>query len=160
MITLKITTKAGSVVSLAIPEDGTEVKLEAPKQKIPMVEPVEEFKDELEPDPAPVVEPDDLDMNTCPLHLFPFPCQGHNTYRCNKVLLAQFTSVFSESAVRQEFIKARLWLVSNPQKQKTVMGMTRFLNNWLCSNNNMPKVPLKEVQKGGLLVDGKQNAAW
>ena len=33
--------------------------------------------------------------------------------------------------VQQELAKARLWLVANPHRQKTAIGMRRYCLNWL-----------------------------
>lgn len=95
------------------------------------------------------------------IHHFEFPCEGSQMYVPNPALVRDFVLAFGEEHVRIQFIKARSWLIANPQKRKTQRGMGRFLNAWLCRESGMQRTPIKSQPLGKSLLDGnKTSQGW
>ena len=94
------------------------------------------------------------------LDLFQFPCQT-GIYTPPMELTRDFVLAFGEDHVTKEFLKARSWLIANPQKRKTQRGMGRFLNAWLCREAGMKRTPISEtkaVKSDSLLSNGTEDS--
>ena len=64
--------------------------------------------------------------------LDPLPCRDGSTWspdwRYEAFLRSRFTNLGTE------WQKMLLWLMSNPNRQKTVRGMKRFVGNWMAGS--------------------------
>ena len=93
------------------------------------------------------------------LDLFQFPCQS-GIYTPQMELTRDFVLAFGEDHVTKEFLKARSWLLVNPEKRKTQRGMGRFLNAWLCREAGMKRIAVKDIKSqktDSLLSNGTEN---
>jgi hypothetical protein len=91
---------------------------------------------------------------------FQFPTK-QGTYAPPAPLVRDFISVFGEECVLTEFLKARAWLLANPDKQKKLRGMGRYLNSWLCHKNGFNRVSIKQqvaIKTGSLIDDAKETS--
>lgn len=180
MIKLTITTKGGTTVSLDIP-DHDEVVFHQAVEEIQVPEPAREEvvastsvdevlaqaeEQQQETEPALEDEPNPFDyyatINTS-LDSFQFPCADKSMYCPPMPLVRDFILAFGEEHVRREFLKARSWLVANPEKRKTQRGMSRYLNAWLCRQAGMERTPLKAItpKTDSLLSNGNtESEGW
>lgn len=101
-----------------------------------------EQQPEIEDEPNPFDYYATIDTS---LDSFQFPCQDKSMYCPPMPLVRDFILAFGEEHVRREFLKARSWLVANPEKRKTQRGMSRYLNAWLCRQAGMERTPLKSI---------------
>lgn len=62
-------------------------------------------------------------------------------------LINDFISAYGAATVERELHKARAWLTANPQSQKTLRGMGRFLNGWICRSGGMKRQAVARVLK-------------
>ena len=74
-----------------------------------------------------------------------------------KKYLNKLHSTFPRIDIKSELQKIQLWLDSNPTKQKTSKGMTRFLNSWFTrANDNLPleapPVRVEDLPKAGKIT--------
>lgn len=175
MIKLTITTKGGTTVSLDIPDadiDLTQVlrpveeaqpwisgspEPQPEEQKLAeeIVEQIVEQQTE-EPKQEPSIFDLDHTVDTA-LDQFQFPCKDGSVYTPAMELTRDFVMAFGEEHVTKEFLKARSWLIANPEKRKTLRGMGRYLNTWLCHQAGMKRTSVKEAIKtktGSLLDEG------
>ena len=93
------------------------------------------------------------------LDLFQFPCQS-GIYTPQMELTRDFVLAFGEDHVTKEFLKARSWLLANPEKRKTQRGMGRFLNAWLCREAGMKRIAVKDIKSqktDSLLSNGTES---
>lgn len=157
MIKLTITTKNGTTVLLDIP-DTEEVTVTQEKVES-LIQPVEEKPEQPIHEPKPLPNVDHTPET--PLDEFQFPCQT-GMYVPPEKLTRDFVLAFGQEHVAKEFLKARLWLLANPDKLKTARGMGRYLNAWLSREAGMKRVAIKEATKTGSLLDeGQENhSGW
>ena len=181
MIKLTITTKAGTAVTIEIPDDAPLEQVSDWLKGVPEPNPLEqklaeqvveeeirvesvqvEQPQEPAPEPERAPSPYNLDHTIeTPLDAFQFPCQ-HGVWTPGPQLVRDFILAFGEEHCTKEFLKARSWLLTNPIKRKTTKGMGRFLNAWLCREAGMQRVSVKEVVKtktGSLLDEGVTDPA-
>lgn len=52
-------------------------------------------------------------------------------WRPTVALFAEYTRLYQNVDVKQQFKVMRGWCISNPKKRKTKRGITRFVNSWL-----------------------------
>lgn len=66
------------------------------------------------------------------------PCNGngHKTFIVQTCYIDEMKKAYPGVDVESETLRAKAWLISNPQKRKTHTGMTRFLNFWYSRNQN------------------------
>lgn len=60
-----------------------------------------------------------------------FPTKCGKGYKLSPAFVAELISAYPGLDVAQELQRARLWLIANPAKRKTVRGMSKFLNGWM-----------------------------
>jgi hypothetical protein len=99
----------------------------------------------------------------CELHKFTFICENGALYAPPKSLCRDFVSAFGEEQVRRVFGIARAWLSANPTNRKTLRGMGRFLNSWLCRESGRERMAIRAAVNTaqGLLIDGnKTSQGW
>lgn len=60
-----------------------------------------------------------------------FPTKCGKGYRPSQSLVDEIYSAYPELNVLRELQRARLWLIANPSKRKTVRGMPKFLTSWM-----------------------------
>lgn len=60
-----------------------------------------------------------------------FPTKCGKGYKLSPAFAAEIIAAYPSLDVAQELQRARLWLISNPSKRKTVRGMSKFLNGWM-----------------------------
>ena len=87
---------------------------------------------------------------------FLFPCEDGYEWSCSRDLARDFLTAFGRDHVEKEFLKARMWLLANPERRKTRRGMGRFLQSWLCRQQNIPRQPIKTLVQDSLLADGNK----
>ena len=73
-----------------------------------------------------------------------FPTKHGEIYRLDPSFATELKFTYPRIDVTHQLQKARLWLIANPTKQKTLKGMTRFLNNWM--NNQKPTAEIHPIQ--------------
>jgi hypothetical protein len=115
-----------------------------------------EVKEEEKPEQIPEIE----HTENTPLELFQFPCKK-GIYTPPPELIHDFILTFGKDFVRKQFLKSRLWLVTEPKKRKTFNGMKRYLTGWL--NRHFEDkdffVKVAEIKKTGSLLDnGNQDS--
>ncbi|CAB4136086.1 hypothetical protein UFOVP917_37 [uncultured Caudovirales phage] len=166
MIKLTITTKGGTTVSLDIPDSEEVIFEQAVERAVEQVQVSEPVREEVvastsvdevlaqaeeqqqEPEPVPEDEPNPFDYYATidtSLDSFQFPCADKSMYCPPMPLVRDFILAFGEEHVRREFLKARSWLLANPEKRKTQRGMSRYLNAWLCRQAGMERAPIKSI---------------
>ena len=67
-------------------------------------------------------------------------------------LYIQYQAAYPDIDIQQEFQKMKAWLLSNPQRRKTLKGMPRFINSWLS------RARTEERQQG--FIERHTNRAW
>jgi hypothetical protein len=176
MIKLTITTKGGTTVSLDIPDSEEVLFEQAVERAVEQVQVPEPAREEVvastsvdevleqqpEQEPEPELEPNPFDYYATidtSLDSFQFPCQDKSMYCPPMPLVRDFILAFGEEHVRREFLKARSWLVANPEKRKTQRGMSRYLNAWLCRQAGMKRTPIKETTKTDSLLSNGNTAS-
>lgn len=66
-----------------------------------------------------------------------FPCEGpKKSWDLREDKLREYEQTFSKLDVKLELHNALQWLRDNPSRQKTHVGMTRYLGNWLSKAQN------------------------
>lgn len=60
-----------------------------------------------------------------------FPTRCGKGYRPAQSLVEEIKAAYPTLDVSQELQRARLWLIANPSKRKTVRGMSKFLAGWM-----------------------------
>jgi hypothetical protein len=58
-------------------------------------------------------------------------------------LISDFIAAYGQDVVERELHKARAWLTANSNNRKTIKGMGRFLNSWLCRAQKVPRIAVK-----------------
>ncbi len=59
------------------------------------------------------------------------PLKSGDDYFLTPKLYLEIQSAYPNINFREELLKMRAWLISNPSKQKTHVGTPRFVTNWL-----------------------------
>jgi hypothetical protein len=130
-----------AVEQVQVPEPAREeVVASTSVEEVLEQQPEQEPEPELEPNPFDYYATIDTSLDS-----FQFPCQDKSMYCPPMPLVRDFILAFGEEHVRREFLKARSWLVANPEKRKTQRGMSRYLNAWLCRQAGMERTPLKAI---------------
>lgn len=178
MIKLTITTKNGATVSLDIPDDesldiskvleqkpeGVQDWLKGSPEPSPLEQKLaEQIVEEVIEVQKSETQVFDLDHTVeTALDQFQFPTQGGGIYTPPMQLTRDFVMAFGEEHVTKEFLKARSWLLANPEKRKTLRGMGRYLNSWLCHEAGMKRTAIKKVaaepKTGSLLDNGNTDS--
>jgi uncharacterized protein YlbG (UPF0298 family) len=73
-----------------------------------------------------------------------FPTKRGEIFQLDESFALELRNTYPRIDVAHQLQKARLWLIANPSKQKTLKGMTRFLNNWM--NNQKPTAEIHPIQ--------------
>ena len=73
-----------------------------------------------------------------------FPTKLGEIFQLDESFALELRNTYPRIDVAHQLQKARLWLIANPSKQKTLKGMTRFLNNWM--NNQKPTAEIHPIQ--------------
>lgn len=59
------------------------------------------------------------------------PVVGHKTFAISRQMADEWSTAYPAVDVVAELLKMRAWSLSNPTKQKTATGISRFVNAWL-----------------------------
>jgi len=73
-----------------------------------------------------------------------FPTKRGEIFQLDESFALELRNTYPRIDVAHQLQKARLWLIANPSKQKTLKDMTRFLNNWM--NNQKPTAEIHPIQ--------------
>lgn len=88
-----------------------------------------------------------------------FPLKNGKMWCAGEVLARNLILAYGAATTLKCFTRARAWLHCNPDKLKTEMGMPRFLNRWLSSDDRPVQQPnnslTKDVRTTAKIVKGK-----
>ena len=68
------------------------------------------------------------------------PVKGGDKFPVTKEFYQKAKDTYKNVDVKQQLMEMDMWLVSNPSKQKTKRGMTKFINGWLSRSSKAPIV--------------------
>lgn len=123
--------------TIGIPKDNQrETQVRLGKDSIGKDRIVEDIKD-ICPEPEPA-----LDLTAA----ISFTLNDNSEYWIFEDQVKEWTELFPAVDVMQELRKMKNWLNSNPSRRKTKRGILRFVNGWLCKEQDRPKAqrPLKQ----------------
>ena len=70
------------------------------------------------------------------------PVVGGKVFAVGQQMIDEWSRAYPAVGVESELLKMRAWSLSNPAKQKTLSGISRFINAWLSkAQDNAGKVP-------------------
>lgn len=71
-----------------------------------------------------------------PETVFDFPLQDGTVWGCPASLLEELKTAFPHQDIVANFRRMKAWLITNPTKAKTAVGMPKFINWWLSEEQN------------------------
>tara|TARA_R110002012_G_scaffold72087_2_gene184439 strand:- start:1167 stop:1790 length:624 start_codon:yes stop_codon:yes gene_type:complete len=74
---------------------------------------------------------DNVNVNDNDKERIGLPLKSGDDYFLTPKLYLEIQSAYPNINFREELLKMRAWLISNPSKQKTHVGTPRFVTNWL-----------------------------
>lgn len=75
------------------------------------------------------------------------PCTGKTkSWPVTKSYVAEMAPLYPGIDVEAEILRAKGWLMNNPQKRKTAVGMTRFLGSWFAREQDKVRAPTLPVR--------------
>lgn len=80
-----------------------------------------------------------------------FPLNDGSKYQITEQMISEWQSVYAKSDVRQAVKEMRMWLLSNPSKQKTRRGTPKFITGWLLRENEKASAQGKTKSGGDFL---------
>lgn len=70
------------------------------------------------------------------------PCTGKTqSWPVTKSYIAEMAPLYPGIDIEAEILRAKGWLLNNPQKRKTAVGMTRFLGSWFAREQDKVRTP-------------------
>ena len=72
------------------------------------------------------------------------PLKNGNDWRCSDEFYKEMLDIYGKYdniIVDDELLKMRAWLISNPARQKTHVGMPRFVSSWLSRKSEKAEKP-------------------
>lgn len=115
---------------------------------LPVEPPVTEIK---KPEPA---EPSVIDL----------PLNTGKPYSVTQAFSNQMQALYPAVNIEQEFRSMLGWLIANPTKRKTKLGITRFINSWLarCQDRGGSSglVPVNNKPAGDKWADAFNSTEW
>ena len=70
------------------------------------------------------------------------PCTGKTqTWPVTKSYIAEMAPLYPGIDIQSEILRAKGWLLNNPTKRKTAVGMTRFLGSWFAREQDKARSP-------------------
>jgi hypothetical protein len=122
---------------LSDPEDPDQISDQAPS-----IPPLQlEVDRDLPRSPKPAKTRRPLDPVQLPIGevVLALPCLRGVEYAITAPVLAEFRGVYPGVDVEQEARKARLWLLADPSRWKTLRGARRFLTSWIDRAQNQSR---------------------
>lgn len=86
------------------------------------------------------------------------PCTGKTqSWPVTKSYIAEMAPLYPGIDIEAEILRAKGWLLNNPTRRKTSVGMTRFLGSWFAREQDKARSPTLPVRVAPDLRVGESN---
>jgi hypothetical protein len=73
------------------------------------------------------------------------PLNDNTEFPVTELMVSEFVPLYPAVDVVQELRKMRAWLLSNPKNRKTRSGIRKFINAWLCREQDKGRKPAAQA---------------